>query len=554
MTPPGGLSPTSGMRTLLAAAALCLLAACDDGGTAASGADGATPVDAAVDATAVDAQPMDAALPDAALPDAALPDAEPRPYPEPGAWPPERGPGGPAVSFPEEALLQNCGFVDVGPDDIADHHNMVTMYDGYLAMPWSPEFGLTGGLTFFDFSDPCAPVVVGHGTTDQMRESHTIGFAQAGEGRYAVVAHQFNLTTGGVLFWDVSDVTQPTVAGKLAVPGFFYPDAYARVVLSTFWQAPYVFAGGSDNGVYVIDASDPTQPSLVTQYVFEPTLRVGQVQVVGNLLVATAAEGTRVALLDVSNPADPQPVPGGDFIATDTDGVAREWYFSNLSGGFLYLMRKEDGGGLIIWDLHDPTRPVMAGGLRNGRNGGYVFVKDQLAFTGESSAAAIYDVSDPAQVTELGVLNLKGDLDTATPIGNVVVLSVDDKADPDQASAVAPYATEPDATPPKVTWVWPPDGAVDLAPTSRFGLVFSEFVSVKSVWAGSLRLYRADREPALGRVDGHFAVQENIVNFWPATPLARGVTYRLEVPAGGIADFNGNRITEPFAATFTIGR
>ena len=116
---------------------------------------------------------------------------------------------------------------------------------------------------------------------------------------------------------------------------------------------------------------------------------------------------------------------------------------------------------------------------------------------------------------------------------------------------MVPYATEPDSRPPHVTWIWPPDGATDLPVTSRFGLMFNEFVSVKSAWAGSIRLYVDGVDPALGRVDGHFSVQENIVNFAPARPLARGTTYRLEVPAGGIADFNGNRLVEPFSATFT---
>ncbi|MEZ4472312.1 MAG: hypothetical protein R3F60_16255 [bacterium] len=153
-------------------------------------------------------------------------------------------------------------------------------------------------------------------------------------------------------------------------------------------------------------------------------------------------------------------------------------------------MRK-DGGGLIVWDIRDPTRPALAGASRSGRNGGYVFVKDDLAFAGESSAAAIYDVSDPANIREVAELHLKGDLDTATPIGNVVVLSVDDKADPDQAFGGAALPDrEPDSRPPYVYLGLALDGATDLPVTSRFGLVFNEFVSVKKAWAGlSIRLY-----------------------------------------------------------------
>ena len=53
----------------------------------------------------------------------------------------------------------------------------------------------------------------------------------------------------------------------------------------------------------------------------------------------------------------------------------------------------------------------------------------------------------------------QGDLDTATPIGNVVVLSVDDESNPGEASAIAPYLVQPDADPPQVEWSVPADDA-----------------------------------------------------------------------------------------------
>ncbi|MEZ4472313.1 MAG: hypothetical protein R3F60_16260 [bacterium] len=329
------------MRALSLSLIALALAACDDG-PAATGdaatpdarvADAAPPDAAPADAAPADAAPADAAPADAAPADAAPPDAA-GPYPDPGAWEPERGPGGPSVAFPEEALYQHCAYVDVGPDDIADHHNMVSMYDGYLVMPWSPEFGLTGGLTFFDFSDPCAPAIVGHATTNQMRESHTIGFSDQG-GRFAVTAHQFNLTTGGALFWDVSDVTAPRVVSAIPVEGFFYPDAYARVILSTFGRR-LLPSRGLDNGVR--HHRTPRQPGGPERWSgstsSSPSRRVGQVQVVGNLPVATAAEGTR-AVSSTSAIRSSQPIPGGDFIAHDVGGVPKESGISPIFRGLL---------------------------------------------------------------------------------------------------------------------------------------------------------------------------------------------------------------------------
>lgn len=534
-------------RIAAAVVAVWAVAACEGGGGRAGAPDVGT-ADAAVrvDGGSADAEGVDAGAVDAAV-DAG---PAPRPYPAPGDWTPNRGPGGPAVTFEPEALYVNCAWLDGGEGDVTDHHNLATMYDGYLLLPWAPEFGLNGGLSFYDISDPCNPVRVGYGYSPRMRETHSVGFSQEG-GRWAVVNQIDRWVRGGIQFWDLSDVTAPAVVSNLNLEGFLYPDAYARVVLSVFWQVPYVYAAGADNGVYVIDASDPRAPALAGRYVFEPVLRAGQVQAIGNLLVVTAAEGTRTVLLDISDPVRPQPIPGGDFVVRDAEGEPREAYFSNFEGGFVWYARKDAGGGVIVYDVRDPSRPTYAGGYRSDGNGGYIFLKERLAFVGESRFAAIYDARDLTAIAPVARFELPGDLDTITPIGNVVVLSVDDEAEADRGSAIAPWREQPDRAPPRPTWSWPPDGAADLPPTSAVGVTFDEFVDVRSAWEGSVRLYETGTDPALTRVDGFVSAQENIVNFRPRAPLKPATRYTLEIPAGGVADFDGNRIAETFTVRFT---
>ncbi len=474
------------------------------------------------------------------------------PYPEPGAWPANRGPGGPATTFTEEQLYQNCAFLDGGDNDPDDHHNLVQMVDGYLVMPYAPEYGMSGGLAFFDISDPCNPSRVGQGAAQHMRETHSLGFTFHG-GAWAVtnMIDWDPVFFGGILFWDISDPSAAVEVAALPLPGFFYPDAYARPTLSVFWQAPYVYVAGADNGVYIVDATVPAAPRVVATVPIEPTLRAGQIQVIGNLMVVTGAESARAVLLDVSDPEAPQPIPGGDFLAADGDGNVREAYFSNVANGLVYFARKDSGGGLMIYDIRDPSTPTRVGGVDSNGNGGYVFVKDEFAFEGEGSFAGIYDVSDPAAITEVARLLLPGDLDTMTPIGNVVVLSVDDEADEDRGSAVAPWQLEPDTRAPRVTWSVPADGAMGVPRSSRVGVTLSEFVDPKSAWPGSVRLYPTGTDPATTRINGYVSAQESIVNFAPFEPLAPDTAYTLEIPAGGLSDYNGNAITEPFTLTFT---
>ena len=485
-------------------------------------------------------------------PEDVAPDTPPAlgPYPEPGVWPANTGPGGPSVSFTQEQLYENCAFVDGGEKD-KDHHNLVVMYDGYLLMPWATEWG-GGGLTFYNFDDPCNVSVAGTGYDRTMRETHSIGFSHH-NGAWAVVNFVRKIDIGGIQFWDISDIKAPKMVSTLATPDFFYPDAYKRVTQSVFWQGRYVFVAASQAGVHVVDALDPTAPEVVATYQFDPVMQAGQVQAIGNLLVVTTAGQSRTVLLDISDPLNPQPIsPQSDFTLPETDGELSDAYFSNTQGGYIYYAAKNNGGGLLIYDIHDPANPVYRGGIRSGGGGSYVFFKEGRAFVGESSFASMYDLSDMDNITQMAQFNLTGDLDTITPIGNVVVLSVDDKSNKNEASAVAPYAMEPDTSAPEVTWTWPSDGATNLPVTSRVGVTFNEMIDVKSAWEGSVRLWRTDApSPDAGRVAGLINAQENIVNFAPMEPLEPNTSYTLEIPAGGVADFNGNALQETFRMTLT---
>lgn len=478
------------------------------------------------------------------------PDRPPEPtYPPLDQGPKNTGPGGPQKTFTKDELYQNCSYLVGGEKDV-DHHNILLMFDGYLLMPWAPESG-GGGLAFYDIKDPCAPKRVGTAYSQMMRESHSVGIANMGDRWYAVVDGIQSISKGGVQFWDITDVTKPKVVADVGVPGFFYPDAYKRVVLSVFWQGRYVYAAGSQNGIFIIDALDPNEPKVVGKYQFTPVMDAGQVQVIGNLMVVITAEQARTVLLDVSDPTKPKPRPNGDFLIKDGEGNQREAYFGTTTNGYIFYARKEKGGGVIVYDIRDPSKPVFAGDKRSDDNGGYVYIKDNFAFTGESNAGYIYDISDLTNISVVAKLQLTGDLDTVTPIGNMVAISVDDKAEKGKGTALAPYAMEPDRKAPVVTWTFPKDKATNLATTSRIGLTFNEFIDPKSAWESSVRVYTKDEPRTI--IKGWVNVQESIVNFSPKEPLAPNTTYILELPAGGIKDYNGNAIEKDFQMTFTTG-
>jgi hypothetical protein len=473
------------------------------------------------------------------------PGPEPYAYPEPSERPALRGPGGPAVTWATEDLWSNCATLTGDPEEDSLHHNEVMPYRGHLVMPWSPEWG-GGGVSLFEMDDPCDPVKVGEGASRFMRETHSMGFVHLPEGDPH--AGDYVAVTGnlGVQIWDLTDETAPVELSYLELDGVFYPDSYSRVVLSVFWAYPWLYATGSDNGVYVVDATDPANPVFVSHYEWDPVLRAAGVFVIGDRMLVHSAENSRVALMDVGLPGELQPLPGGDFDIVDSEGETPEAYHANVAGDLALFARKEGGGGVMVMDWSDPSAPTYAGDFKSEGNGGYVFYDEGYAFVGESHFAAVYDLHDLSDIQPVGRGYLAGDLDTMTPYGNVAVLSVDDDAEDGVASAVMPWTEAPDTQGPQVLRLEPSER--DQVPVSTcVGAAFNEMIEPSSVFGGSIQLLD-DQGLA---VPGWGSGNETIASFCPKEPLAPNTTYTLRVPADGITDLNDNPTTEMAETTFT---
>jgi hypothetical protein len=386
---------------------------------------------------------------------------------------------------------------------------------------------------------------------ERLRESHSLGFVLLPEedpnaGEYLVLTGVL-----GIQFWEVSDLENMEMLNYMQIEGVFYPDSYTRVVLSVFWQYPYVYVAGADNGIFVVDATNPREPELVTQYVFDPPMRSAGVFAVGNTLFVSSAEGSDAALLDISDPRDPQPIGGGRFQSKDENGDPKESYHANVAGPWALFARKEGGGGVIIYDITDPSNPTYVSDVfTEGGNGGYVFYDEGFLFLGDSHWSKIFDARDLNNITELGTGYLPGDLDTLTPYGNVAILSVDDESEDDIASAVMPWQTEPDTDGPIPLYINPNPGAENIPLTARIGISFNEMVEPTSVFPGSVRLFNKEGEA----IEGWASAQENIAYFTPKEPLKPNETYTIQVMEGGVRDANNNAVeTTQEQIFYTIG-
>jgi hypothetical protein len=479
------------------------------------------------------------------------PAPEPPSFPAPDAFA-VAGPGAPSLEYSDAELNEHCAYLDGGPTD-EDHHNLAIVHDGWLWNPWSPEWG-GGGMTAFDMTDPCAPVKVGEAEAPLMRESHSLAFGRVDGRDYVAVDYHEDVgededPLGGVGFWDITDPTDPQWVSELALPGYLYPDSYLRLTLHTFWQGDYVYVAGAFNGVYVVDASDPLNPQLAAQHVFEGNMLVGSFHVVGDRAMAGFAGGTRTILADLSDPRVPVPLPNGDFNLRDGEGDEISYYFPNLSGRYALFARKHNGGGPVVYDLDVPGLPrFVADHFTEGGAGGYVFGQNGQLFQGDGDFGAVFDW-EGTTITERTRFELRGDLDTVTPFGNIAIVAVDEGATEDQATAVVPWAATPDVVPPSVGWHRPADGDRNVATSVRIGLSLDETLEPRSAHAGSVRVWDEDLEP----VAVQFNVQEGVVNASPVEPLQPDTTYFVQVPAGGLRDVSGNAIEQPVRFRFSTG-
>ena len=420
-------------------------------------------------------------------------------------------------------------------------HNQPSIVNGYLLLAGNGTFHV------WDISDPFNPEGVSFFESEfnvDEAESHSIAYAQTGDGRTLCVT----ISGRGVDLWDLTDIENPEHLSHMMLEGVDYGDN-TNAVWGVFWQGDYIYVGGTDTGIHVVDATDPRDPSLVVRV---PTAEMGGVSAgplyaVGNLLVVTTPKNHRgVATLDISDPAAPSVL---DFIIPEEDS-----YIGAFFGRNAYLVDP-----LRTFDVTtDPSNIEMIG-YAETPDSEYMSFGDGMLFLGSlrpNPGNYIHDISDPNNPVQLQYVEgrkddfLEGlftDDQFSLPVGNLLILSDDEI---NIGSTIAVWDAEPDSTPPEVAYINPPDGATSQALTSRIGISFTDQVDLRSVTAESLIVRPVGGGDALTGMWGHL---QTVISFWPDEPLEPNTTYEIVLPAGGVTDLVGNALPDEFRSVFSTG-
>ena len=442
--------------------------------------------------------------------------------------------------IPNRSYPSNELFTKISPQLGDRHHNQPTVINGYLLLAGNAVH------EFWDISNPYSPVRLSELFSPHRfgeAESHQVSYAKSPNGRLYLVT----ISGRGIDLWRIDNVHAPQLLSALELPKINYGDIH-NAVWGVAWQGDYIYVGATTSGLYIVDASDPTQPRLLTTI---PTSKLGGVAAgplfaLGNLLVITAPNHQAgVVTMDISDPANPTLL---DFVKRSDNPRS---YIGSFYGQYAYLQRPFDTYDVTT----DPRNINLIGSVSTPRSEYMSFGDRHLFLGGErggSEGIWKYDIGDPNDHRLIGRIpgrDGRWDDQFSVPIGNLIAISDDQNVNGYVGSYIAVHDTEPDTQPPVVEYVNPPDGAVDQALSSRIGLSFSDQIEFSTVDSSTLIVRPTGGQALTGR----WGYSQTVVSFWPDQPLQADTSYEVVAVAGGITDLVGNALANDFRSVFDTG-
>lgn len=502
--------------------------------------------------------------------------------------------------------------------------NVGVMINGYFVTMFAPDSGNPGGgLLIYDISDPRHIRLVKRiydvkvdsvtrtmtGTTSEFREPHAIGTAIVDGRRYLAIP-----SVKGIEFWDFTSIDDVKQVGKVTIPGVEGGD-YGNVNWQMAWQSPYLYVSGANNGIYIVDATDPKNPKMALRggkpVTVNPGISPGPIFVVGNQLVVTGMNNNSPWVsLDISDPLSPvplaaQPIDGNTYYASCFDGLN---VFPATRYGF---------GKMFGFNLENPSVFKAMDKKLVVHDSLYCATQDNFVFQGAQHKVHKIDISDPlnfVQVVE-GSKNPTFNVNYATHNSDQVTYSAESVANIQQwydSNLLHPWTRNEvgNGTVAKLLLNSPSSNAArdnhaieshrvriadhgqvtplgnliyvgedhgggnafmvhqktkDLTPPSvrnlspKAGSANQATTSrVGVAMTDMIQLESVNNKTVVVRrkdtgaqIDGHYTVQLGLINFSPKVLLEAGTTYEVELPQGGVKDYAGNGLAQKYSYTFT---
>ncbi len=364
-----------------------------------------------------------------------------------------------------EPLLYVADYYSVSIIDITDLSEPATLsvYDSvmratgvYVDGPYLYVADADFGLRILNVANPSSPVLVRDFEIEYCGDVLVIdGYAYVSGGSV------------GIQVYDVADPANPVYQTSISSEGWSLLDADGYLYVQEGWSelqiwdisAPFAYTlagvfeltGTSVNSVdirgdyayvcagevYVIDVSNPYEPSVVYEYDTYGTYSAQMARVSGDYLLVV--DGTGLEALDLSNPAEPAFVDrlyiDVSYISVDGDRAAvsnsSTMYIVDISdptnlsvegtytgsaffrdvkllGDYAYLCLTPSGedSELRVINVSDPSNPYVEGTLTvSYYNFSAIDVAGNYAYVHAGYWVYVIDVSDPASPTPVSLVN-----------------------------------------------------------------------------------------------------------------------------------------------------
>jgi hypothetical protein len=312
--------------------------------------------------------------------------------------------------FARDGILVMCGPGALRTYDVSNPASPVILWlpsqnGGYCAQAGERLFVLgtdslvSGRLNVFDISNPAAPLWL-------RGQSLPLGGMPTGidvRGGIATIAH-----SAGSDLYDVSGLVQPLPSELAPLPIF------ADDLVLDGGRAYIAASGSSQGGFHVVNVADPLHPALLGSTLAGQTLRALKIRTVAGRTYAYLADQGQgllriVDATDASAPALVASVPVPNAMKIELTGTT-------------LLVGRDAGQGISIYDVSNPTAPVLRSVLLPGILKAMQAQGTRL-YASASGTWRIYDLSNPAVPLQLSAQFLI--VNDLKVIGDVAYLAVD---------------------------------------------------------------------------------------------------------------------------------
>lgn len=446
----------------------------------------------------------------------------------------------------------------------------VAMHNGYLFVPTGADHGGgkgDGAFAFYDVSDQENPTLffnsldypnIYHNPNSvnyvgNWGEVHSLPII----GNRMVITETDNGEAGFCIFdttnvYDNDPNTLPQVIGRFRFPGVTSPTNYDGYSFSLAAKGgKYVYAPTGPYGLFIVDISDPTNPTLVNNITTNNLSGIFPRAAItlGDRLILYDVNGARsLLIMDITDPSDPSnPVQLG--LKNDFDLGYQ---------GFLYGSEFFSTAGGIIrsYELADPsniTTKVYNSNTGNQLfNAEYGFGKDNNIFIGHYPGLTKWDLANPnTAIARCEPTNpTSDDYAFITPLGSTAVITSDHGHTNKLNFGV--HQAEPDNVAPAVKYFLPEDNSASLSVNTSVGISFTDFIDPLSINDTTMQILNTSTNQI---VAGTYSQMFGFVNFVPNAPLDLDTTYEVILKDQGVKDWSGNAFEggDLIVTTFSTG-